>query len=122
MGPAALLMAIGLVATYGASLMDSSIALVLIFTALGITGFGGGLFLIPLTSFIQIRPGAKEKGKVIGIANFTAFSGIFVSGTLFNYLTAIFSPAASLLVVGLATAGFALLFYILFSKNAEADL
>jgi acyl-[acyl-carrier-protein]-phospholipid O-acyltransferase/long-chain-fatty-acid--[acyl-carrier-protein] ligase len=122
MGPAALLMAIGLVATYGASLMDSSIALVLIFAALGITGFGGGLFLIPLTSFIQIRPGAREKGKVIGIANFTAFSGIFVSGTLFNYLTAIFSPAASLLVVGLATAGFALLFYILFSKNAEADL
>jgi len=122
MGPAALVMAFGLIATYGASLMVSSSALALIFVALVIAGFGGGLFLIPLTSFIQIRPGAEEKGKVIGIANFTAFSGIFVSGTLFNSLTSIFSPAASLLVVGLVTAGFALVFYVLFLKHAEPDL
>ena len=122
MGPAALVMAFGLIATYGASLMNSSSALAFIFVALGIAGFGGGLFLIPLTSFIQIRPGAEEKGKVIGIANFTAFSGIFVSGTLFNSLTSIFSPAASLLVVGLVTAGFALVFYVLFLKHAEPDL
>ncbi len=122
MGPAALLMAFGLLATYGASLVAGTTGLLLIFTALGITGIGGGLFLIPLTSFIQIRPGAEEKGKVIGIANFTAFSGIFISGTLFNWLTLFFSPAISLLVVGLATACFGVLFFILFKKNAESEL
>ncbi len=122
MGPAALVMALGLIATYGASFVDNTIGLVLVFMALGIAGFGGGLFLIPITSFIQIRPKAEQKGKVIGIANFTAFSGIFISGTLFNVLTSVFSPATSLFVVGLATAGFALLFFILFLKNADPDL
>lgn len=119
MGPAALLMAFGLIATCGASLVEGKTGLILIFTALGIAGFGGGLFLIPLTSFIQIRPRAEEKGKVIGIANFTAFSGIFVSGKLFNWLISVFSPATSLLVAGLVTACCAVLFFILFKKNAE---
>ena len=122
MGPAALVMALGLIATYAASLVGSSIGLVLVFMALGIAGFGGGLFLIPLTSFIQIRPRPEQKGKVIGIANFTAFSGIFISGTLFNFLTSIFSPAASLLVVGFVTACLAVVFFILFLKYAEPDL
>lgn len=122
MGPAALIMALGLVGSYGASLVEGSTGLVMVFSALAIAGFGGGLFLIPITSFIQIRPKAEQKGKIIGIANFAAFSGIFISGTLFNCLTALFSPAASLLVIGLVTIGFALLFFALFSKYAESDV
>ncbi len=119
MGPAVILMAIGLIGTYAASLTDSSIRLALAFAALVVAGFGGGLFLIPLTSFIQIRPERYQKGKVIGIANFAAFSGIFVSGAIFSGLTSVFSPATSLLLVGLATAGFGALFFALFRRNAE---
>lgn len=121
MGPAATIMSFGLIATYGASLLNGPMSLILVFVSLAIAGLGGGLFLIPIASFIQIRPKAMEKGKVIAIANFTAFSGIFISGTVFDWLRAVFSPAASLLVVGLATLGFALLFFMLFSKYAETD-
>jgi MFS family permease len=121
MGPAALIMSLGLMATYGASLLNSPLSLILVFMALAIAGLGGGLFLIPLTSFIQIRPKPEQKGKVIAIANFTAFSGIFVSGSAFNWLTAVFTPATSLLVVGLVTLGFSIVFFVLFSKYAETD-
>ncbi|MCL2459705.1 MAG: MFS transporter, partial [Desulfobulbus sp.] len=54
--------------------------LMLTFTA---TGICGGCYLIPLVSFIQIRPKATEKGKILGISNFASFTGIIVSGLLF---------------------------------------
>lgn len=122
MGPAAFLMAFGLVAIYGASFVDGSFGFGLVFMALVIAGFGGGLFLIPITSFIQIQPNAEQKGKVIGIANFTAFSGIFISGTCFNWLTSLYPPVSSLFVVGLVTACFSVVFFFLFRKYETIDL
>ena len=119
MGPAALVMASGLVATYLSSLMDGTTSLVLVFISLVVAGLGGGLFLIPITSFIQVRPRAEEKGKVIAISNFTAFSGIFISGVLFDGLSAVCSPAASLLVIGGVTYGCGFIFFILFRKFAK---
>lgn len=121
MGPAVLIMALGLIATYASSLLSGPFALLLTFTALAIAGLGGGLFLIPIASFIQVRPSADHKGKVIGIANFTAFSGIFISGTLFAWLRSLCSPATALLLVGLVSLGCALLFWLLFSKFADEN-
>lgn len=118
MGPAICIMAFGLIATYASSLLPGS-GLLLTFGALVLAGLGGGLFLIPITSFIQTRPSADQKGKVIGIANFSAFSGIFISGTLFSCLTALCSPATALLIVGLLSLCCAVLFFILFAKYAE---
>jgi len=43
-------------------------------------GLFGGLFLIPVTSFIQVRPAADSKGKIIAAANFLAYSGMWCSG------------------------------------------
>ncbi len=118
MGPAVFLMALGLLATYGASLLHASLLLFFIFTALCVAGLGGGLFLIPIASFIQIKPKADEKGKIIGASNCAAFSGIFLSGTIFNWLTSVYSPATSLFVVGLMTVCCSLFFFVLFSKYA----
>jgi acyl-[acyl-carrier-protein]-phospholipid O-acyltransferase/long-chain-fatty-acid--[acyl-carrier-protein] ligase len=119
MGPAALIMASGLMATYFASIFNGALGLGLVFVSLMIAGLGGGLFLIPLTSFIQIRPKADEKGKVIGIANFTAFSGIFMSGLFFDLLTRLFSPSGALLVIGLVTSVCGFVFYRLFLKYGK---
>jgi MFS family permease len=47
---------------------------------LGAIGVFGGLLLVPLESFIQVRPAAHEKGAVIAAANFAAFSGILLAG------------------------------------------
>ncbi len=118
MGPAAAIMSLGLLLTYGISLIEGHFTLTLIFISLAIAGLGGGLFLIPLTSFIQVRPDNKEKGKVIGIANFTGFSGIFLSGLIFSGLSNRCAPATALLLVGCVGVLFAILFFILFAKYA----
>lgn len=78
-----------------------------------LTGAGcfGGLFLIPVTSFIQIRPAADSKGKVIAAANFLAFSGMWCSGRIFTMMDAQVQASVSMQILGVITAvtGFILL-------------
>ena len=54
-----------------------------LFALFAFSGICGGLYLIPLVSFIQVRPAATEKGKTLGISNFLCFSGILLSGIVF---------------------------------------
>jgi MFS family permease len=57
--------------------------------ALGVLGMAGGVFLIPVASFIQIRPAHEIKGRVISASNFADFCGILISGAvlyMFNHL------------------------------------
>ena len=63
-------------------------------------GLCGGLFLIPLTSFLQVRPAATDKGKVLGIANCMDFTGILLAGQLYAALE-LLHPLLSHAVMGL---------------------
>ena len=74
-------------------------------------GTCGGIFLIPLTSFIQVRPDAQEKGKVIAAANFCAFSGMLIAGQVFTLFDAAFLPSTIMLFLGGLGMGSAVLFY-----------
>jgi len=56
---------------------------------LALMGIGGGLFMVPVDAFIQVRPAADKKGQTIAAANFTCFTGVLLSGpaiNLFNFL------------------------------------
>ncbi|RUM35988.1 MAG: MFS transporter [Desulfobulbus sp.] len=64
------------------------------------TGSFGGLFLIPVTSFIQVRPAADSKGRIIAASNFLAFSGMWFSGRIFTFMDGVLRPSASLMVLG----------------------
>lgn len=77
-----------------------------------LAGTFGGMFLIPVTSFIQLRPKSTEKGKVIGISNFLDFTGILIAGQLFVFLDKFFLPSLSLGILGVFAAGCALWLWI----------
>ncbi len=66
------------------------------------TGSFGGLFLIPVTSFIQVRPAADSKGRIIAASNFLAFSGMWCSGRIFTFMDGALRPSTSLMVLGTA--------------------
>lgn len=71
-------------------------------------GMAGGVLLIPLESFLQIRPAAHEKGAVFAAVNFVVFAGIFLSGFVANLLNACFVPTTAFAWTGaftLAAAG-----------------
>ncbi len=54
--------------------------------ALAVLGTAGGVFFIPLASFIQVRPASDIKGRVIAAANFAGDCGILISGTVLYLL------------------------------------
>ncbi len=105
---AALGMAAGLFMAAASILVPPFIQLSWIVAALTCTGIFGGLFLIPVASFLQVRPADSDKGRVLATVNFSGFIGIMLAGMIFTTLNARFSPTQVMLCLAcfsLAAAG-----------------
>lgn len=76
-------------------------------------GFSGGIFIIPLQSFLQARAGEHSKGRVIATSNVLTFTGVVLGAGLFNVLSgpAHLKPNEILLVM--AFISFAATIYIM---------
>jgi acyl-CoA synthetase (AMP-forming)/AMP-acid ligase II/1-acyl-sn-glycerol-3-phosphate acyltransferase/acyl carrier protein len=103
--PAGAGMGLWLIAAAFVSFLPSSLHLPWLLATFAFAGICGGLYLIPLVSFIQIRPLAEEKGKILGMSNFASFSGIFLSGVVFAPL-GFLSPALLLACAGFSIFAF----------------
>lgn len=73
-----------------------------IFACLGLSGLCGGIYLIPLASYIQVRPAAHEKGRILGVSNFMSFSAMALFGAAFQ-LISLLPPALTFVVYGAST-------------------
>lgn len=62
-------------------------------------GACGGIYLILLTSFIQVRPAPDRKGRVLGLDNCLVFSGIMLAGPVYYALT-LLPPSLAHAVLG----------------------
>jgi acyl-[acyl-carrier-protein]-phospholipid O-acyltransferase / long-chain-fatty-acid--[acyl-carrier-protein] ligase len=93
-------MAAGLFMAGATVLLPASVRFIWIAVALTGTGISGGLFLIPVASYLQVRPADSEKGKVLATVNFSGFIGIMLAGTVFTGLDMIFSPAMAMICLG----------------------
>jgi hypothetical protein len=51
--------------------------------ALAMMGVAGGIFSIPVTSFVQIRPAPHMKGRMIASSNLADFTGILLASGVF---------------------------------------
>jgi len=69
-------------------------------TALFFAGMAGGILLIPMESFFQIRPASEEKGAVIAATNFAGFFGIMLAGLADLVLQKLLDPANRFAVIG----------------------
>ncbi len=68
---------------------------------LGLLGFFGGLFAVPLGALIQHRPRREEKGGVIAAANLVSFIGIALASLAYYIFTELFHQnAASIFLDG----------------------
>lgn len=110
--PGSMGMGFGLIATAYASSLQVDSQLVLLFGSLALTGFCGGMFLIPITSFIQVRPSEKDKGKVVAVAGFCTFVGILLAGQFYNQIEKMMQPGTMMACAGavslIAAAGYVL--------------
>jgi len=91
-------MGVGLLAVAGAA---EIFRMYLLFASLFFTGFCGGFFLIPITSFIQVHPAEEDKGQVIAVVGFCSFIGILLAGQLFSFANKFMVPATMMAWAGL---------------------
>ena len=87
--PAAAVMAFGMFVIALVPYLPASARRSVIIVTLAALGISGGIFCVPLSSFIQTRPAPEVKGRIIAVANFADFVGILISGGAFyllNYL------------------------------------
>lgn len=74
-------------------------------------GIYGGIYLIPVASFIQVHPPASEKGKALGVSNFASFVAIAISGVIFYFVGKL--PASwTFMIYGLTMICFGLFFLL----------
>jgi MFS family permease len=83
--------------------LDRALAMPVLFGLTLLIGVAGGLLLIPVESFLQVRPAAHEKGAVLAAVNFAVFGGIFLSGFVANFLNAHCLPTTGFAWTGALT-------------------
>jgi acyl-[acyl-carrier-protein]-phospholipid O-acyltransferase/long-chain-fatty-acid--[acyl-carrier-protein] ligase len=80
-----------------------------------VTGIGAAIFVIPLQVFLQERPPAELKGRLIGTMNFANFVGILLAGPIYQILVAVAGsmgwPVSSVFAMMLAMLLPILIFY-----------
>ncbi|MDP7422478.1 MAG: MFS transporter, partial [bacterium] len=101
--PSAAGMGLGLILAGMVPAFPREIQLWSLFVFFTLTGACGGMFLIPIASFIQVRPAPDEKGKIIGVSNFASFGFMMVSGVLFTWLDPLWSPGTIMSALGAFT-------------------
>lgn len=83
-------------------LVPAGMQLPVLLVLYALSGICGGLYLIPLTSFIQVRPAATDKGRILGLGNCLSFTAILLAGQLFLLLDGL-QPSTAHLMLGLGT-------------------
>ncbi|MDR1242264.1 MAG: MFS transporter [Deltaproteobacteria bacterium] len=92
----------GLVLSSLAPLLPDLLIFAYLLATFLLVGICGGFYLIPVVSFIQLRAGATEKGKILGISNFASFSAVLLFGLLFAALGGV-TPSLLLTGSGICT-------------------
>lgn len=78
--------------TYGLDIFSGNIAIIIPLVA--ILGMFGGIFEIPLDSFIQIASPQENRGQIIGATNFLSFFGVLMASVLLYLITEVFGLRA----------------------------
>ncbi len=112
MAPACLAMGVALGASGLCVWLSPAWQIPYLLTLYALTGIAGGIYLIPLTSFIQVRPRVSEKGRVQGISYFATFSGISIAGGIFVGLGKL-PPSWGIILVGMLSVAASALWFII---------
>ncbi len=79
---------------FGFLVSKQGLGLMSVHIDLGLLGFFGGFFAVPLGALIQHRPKPEEKGGVIAASNFFSFVGIFLAAGVYYLLSSFFHVQA----------------------------
>jgi MFS family permease len=122
LAPAAAVMAVCMGAVEVSAHLSDKVTLGCLLVSLAVLGIAGGVYIIPLESFIQVRPAADRKGATIAAANFAAFTGILVSGPVLNLFNRLhLLPSRDFAIMGVMAAAVAVLLFVFLRKRTSDD-
>ncbi|MBU4212590.1 MAG: MFS transporter [Kiritimatiellae bacterium] len=98
----------------------ASLHLSVLFVMIAAIGITGGIFLVPVESFIQVRPAPKEKGSILAAANFVVFTGIMLSGLISNIFNKYLTPITSFGVTGVLALLVSVWLHIMYIRKEKA--
>jgi acyl-[acyl-carrier-protein]-phospholipid O-acyltransferase/long-chain-fatty-acid--[acyl-carrier-protein] ligase len=117
--PAALATGVVMAAVGAVPFMPVRMQLPALFALFAAAGAAGGIVIIPLESFIQVKPAAERKGAVISAANFAAFGAMLASGPVANVLNERVTPTTSFAVIGAATMLVSGVFFVFLGREGK---
>ena len=90
---------------FGLSLSVPGLSFSAVLLLLGILGFAGGFFIVPISALIQHIPEQEHKGSVLGAANWLSFVGVGVASGAYYAMShwAHLSPGAIFLASAIGT-------------------
>ncbi|PIE56217.1 MAG: 2-acyl-glycerophospho-ethanolamine acyltransferase [Desulfobulbus propionicus] len=106
-------MGAGIIVAATGTWLPESLLFVWLLVSLTATGTAGGLFLIPVTSVLQIRPADNEKGRTLAAASFSSFTGILLAGFIFAAIDGKLQPSSMIIYLGIVAIFFAFLLSLL---------
>ncbi len=86
---------------------------VLVFAGHFRLGFSGGIFIIPLQSYLQAHAGEHSKGRVIAASNVLTFTGVFLGAGIFALLAGPLRMQANQILLVMAVISFGATWHIL---------
>lgn len=92
----------------------------LLFLCYAALGACGSLYIVPVSSYLQVRPAAEEKGRILGVCNFFSFLSMLAAGALYSLL-ALISPAAGQALLGLLSLALAQIFALRIARLPRSD-
>ncbi len=117
--PLCLAMSLVMVAMAGVPFLPEAFQRTALFVLIFMLGAFGGGILIPMESFLQIRPPVARKGAVLSAVNFIVFAGILSSGLFSNYLNEHLRPTSAFGAMGLASLVISGVLFRLFRRQNE---
>ena len=87
----------------------------LLFACYAAVGICGSLYIVPVSSQIQLLPAAEEKGRILGTSNFFSFSGMALAGPIYALLSFLPPSVAHILLGGLT-----LIWAVFFARRLKA--
>jgi len=107
LAPASLALAGFLLATAASPLVPAKASwsvvsprMVYVLAMLACSGLAGGIFMVPLESFFQVRPAPQHRGSVLAAVNCAAFLGILAAGIVYLPLNECLQPNVTFAVMG----------------------
>jgi MFS family permease len=120
-GPLGICMSLAMIGMTLVPVLPPSSQLPVLVVGTFLLGSLGGAIMVPMESFLQVRPSPERKGAVWAAVNFVVFGGILLSGFVANELNARWVPTTSFGIIGSAALVVSLVLLGLYRREEKRE-